>query len=255
MIRFTVLIVLCTACLWAMNNPADAHFDIFVTNLGGKTGIGGADVDTGVFDVNTRVFEGVMIAASSPDYTRDEPGFFALSHLAPSDLFPNGASALAPNALVSMNIQSFSLNNNVSSLFYWNGTGEVNFQPAAGASFLLADPDAFTGGNGELDFHPDYEINDSVSTPTNGVYLASLTATAAGLNSSDPIYFVWLVDFSITNDFIAEDIEGQIEAGTAFPFFEDALGWVESNVVPEPASLTAAVGGLLILAMALRPCR
>ena len=120
----------------------------------------------------------------------------------------------------------------------------VDFQPAAGIAISLSDADQFTGGNGELDFHPDYQIDDPLGTVANGVYLASLTATAAGLDPSAPAYLLWLVDSTITSDEMAEQAEESIEAGTAFHFFEEAVAHVETKLVPEPASIVVAVLGL-----------
>lgn len=231
------LVMICAGFVF----PAEAHFDIFVTNLGLQTGIGGADVDGGVFNVDTRVFEGVMIASGAPDCSRNEPGFFALSDLAPSGLFPNGASALPAGAVVALNFNPFAFNGNVSDLFYWDGAGAVDFQPAAGVNVSLSHTDELAGTSGELDFHPAFEIDDPLGTAANGVYLASLSAVAGGLAPSDPIYLVWLVDSSITDAEIAEEVELAIEAGTAFPYFEEAVGHVESSLVPEPASGPAAL--------------
>jgi hypothetical protein len=235
------------ASVLVANQARGQHFDIFVTDLGTQTGIGAADVDGGVFDVGTRVFEGVMIASGAPDYSRNEPGFFALSNLAPGELFPSGTSALPANTPVSLSFGPFSFNGNTSSLFHWDGVGAVDFQPAAGISVALSDGIESTGGNGELDFHPDFQIDDPLGTAANGVYLASLTATAAGRDPSDPVFLVWLVDSSITNDVIAEEVEEQIEAGLAFQFFETAVEHVESSLVPEPATTTVALLGLSVM--------
>jgi len=81
--------------------------------------------------------------------------------------------------------------------------------------------------------------------------LASLTAkaTAAGFDPgpSAPIYLVMLVDESIDEE-NAEQIEEDIEAGLAFQFFEEAVGYVETNIaVPEPTSLTMALAGIGLL--------
>jgi hypothetical protein len=150
--------------------------------------------------------------------------------------------------LVSTSFRTFAVGVNSDDLFYWNGVGAVDFQPAAGVAVSLSDFSEPAGGNGELDFHPHFQIDDPVGTAANGVYLASLTTTAGSLAPSDPIFLVFLVDDSITEE-NAEEIEEDIEAGLAFQFFEEAVEYVETRVaVPEPASLMAMlVGGMGIL--------
>lgn len=233
----------------AATAPAQ-HADIFVTTLpGSTTGIGAADVDGGAFEVDTRVFESVLIAGLSPDYGRDEPGFFALSDLAPAGLFPPGASPLPANSLASFAFHSFTFNGNTHELFYWNGVGAVDFQPAAFAEVSLSEAVETTTDHGALDFHPAFQIDNPAGAVAGGVYLASLRATVAGLAPSEPIFLVALVDSSITNEFLAEEAEEAIEAGTAFQFFEQAVAHVEASLVPEPSSLAigllGAVGLLL----------
>jgi hypothetical protein len=239
---FHAFLFLSSAAL--INRAAAQHSDIFVTNLGDtKTGIGGADVDGGMFNVDARVFESVLVVDGTPDYSRNEPGFFALSDLAPGSLFPSGASPLEANSLVSISFRTFAVGGNSDDLFYWNGLGAVDFQPAAGVVVSLSDSMEPAGGNGELDFHPHFQIDDPLGTAANGVYLASLTMTAGSLAASDPIFLVFLVDDSIIEE-NAEEIEEDIEAGLAFQFFEEAVEYVETRVaVPEPASLMAMLAG------------
>src|SRR5690606_21545086 len=130
--KLLVLRTCFTSSLLALTTIAQAHFDIFVTNLGTKTGIGGADVDEGEFNLTTRVFEGVLVAnGAAPDYSRDEPGFFALTSAAPPSLFPSGASALPSNALASFSFNNFTVNGNNANLFHWDGVGAVDFQPVS----------------------------------------------------------------------------------------------------------------------------
>jgi len=136
---FLATFVVVTAVL---NTAATAqHSDIFITNIGAaQTGIGAADVDGGMFDIDTRVFESVLVASGAPDYSRNEPGFFALSNLAPGGLFPSGASALPANADVTLSFRTFTVNGNSAELFYWDGQGgSVNFMPATGRSISLSD--------------------------------------------------------------------------------------------------------------------
>jgi hypothetical protein len=241
------------SCIIATACVAQAqHHDVFVTRVGTQTGIGAADVDNGAFDLTTRVFEGLLVAsASPPDYSRDEPGFFALSSMAPGGLFPSGATALSGGVDVTFSFNTFTVNGNSGNLFFWDGAGAVNFQPISSFSMALNPGVVQTGANGDLDFHPDFELDDPSGTPANGVYLISLSAQANGLDPSAPVYFVWLADASITSGLIAEETEEDIEAGLAFTYFEEAAEYVESQVViPEPNSMVLvvfALGGLAVI--------
>lgn len=239
MIRSFLLSVL-TTCIIALATSASAHNDIFLTNLGTKTGIGAADVDDGAFDLTTRVFEGVLVFnGAAPDYYRDEPGFFALGSAAPPSLFPSGASAFAGNAPVILSFNTFAVSGNTGSLFYWDGSGGVNFQPVTGLSMSLDPSGTTTSGTGSLDFHADFELDDPMGVPADGVYLASITAKVGDLDPSDSIYMVWLANSTITSDLIAEETLELIEEGLAYPYFEEAVDWVGSNVaVPEPGSVS-----------------
>ena len=106
----------------------------------------------------------------------------------------------------------------------------------------LSSGSALTGATGGLDFHPEFELNDASGMPANGVYLVALTAQVGALDPSDPIYLVWLADASITSDLIAEETEEAIEAGLALQYFEQAVGYVESNLaVPEPGCFALAM--------------
>jgi hypothetical protein len=240
------------SCIIATACVAHAqHHDVFVTRVGTQTGIGAADVDNGAFDLTTRVFEGVLVAsASPPDYSRDEPGFFALSSMAPGGLFPSGASALPGNTDVAFSFNTFTVNGNSGNLFYWDGAGAVDFQPVSSFSMALNPAIVQTEAAGDLDFHPDFELDDPSGTPANGVYLVSVSAQADGIGPSDPVYFVWLADATITSDLIAEETEEDIEAGLAFTYFEEAAEYVESHVViPEPDSMALVALALGALAV------
>ena len=239
------------ACLISLCSSAVAHDDILVTKIdsGTKTGLGAIEVAVNQVELGSIVFEGVFIAGQGGnDFARDEPGFNGPSSLNPlygggGALTVAGATPLDPNDVVNIALRTFSFNGNVSNLFYWNGTGGVNFQPAAGVSPSLSVSSSVAGGNGTLDFHPDFEINAGVGTAANGVYLMSFTQQVVGTDASDPGFIVWLAESSITDETIAEDVEADIENGLAFTFFEDAVDHVVS-VVPEPASVVLVLLGV-----------
>jgi hypothetical protein len=93
----------------------------------------------------------------------------------------------------------------------------------------------------------------------DGVYVAAFTAGAAGIETSDLIYFVMLKDDLIENETDVETVEGLLEDfenGGAdpifrdknFAFFEEAVEFVEGSI-PEPnGALLASCAGLGLLA-------
>jgi hypothetical protein len=246
--------------------PAHAHTDIFVTNVGGQVAIGGAnDLEsaTPTYDLDTKVFEAVLVTQYPLpifDFGRGEPGFFSLSSGSPD--LPSGASALVGNAAVTVNLPAFSINGQSDSLFYWNGSGDVDFQPIASTQpgvTLALDPSPFsdlTGNDGFLHFHPAYELdNGGAGTPADGVYLAAPTASIAGMTDSQPFYLVLLADKLLVDDDAAEGLEETLEEGGTFyeavgkdfGFYPAAVSYVQSNIaVPEPSGwllgATAALG-------------
>jgi hypothetical protein len=111
------------------------------------------------------------------------------------------------------------------------------------------DPTPFTdptSSDGALHVHPAYQLNRSgAGVPADGVYVAALTASVAGMDDSEPFYLVMLVDQLLVDDDAAEGLEETFEAGGTFyeavgkdfGFYEEAVGYVETNVaVPEPGA-------------------
>jgi hypothetical protein len=239
------------------------HSDILLANVGGKVTIGGANeletVDEN-FDLTTKVFTGVMIPNFPPfdpkDQGRDEPGFFALAS-GSADL-PAGATALPPSAAVSVAFPSFSIGSLSDSMFYWNGTGAINFQRISSvqpgfAMSLVPNPVGTTSASGALHEHAVFELdNGGAGVPANGVYLVSPTVSVPGLATSKRFYMTWLVDSLITDDEAAEELEGALESdtpvvgGKSFQFFLDATDYVQDNLVPEPCSGALFAVGLAI---------
>jgi hypothetical protein len=249
------LVAMCLA-LAAGSSAFAQHADVFLTNVGGAAAIGSAsDEPPHNPDLSTRVFEGVMIAGFPPldpaDYGRDEPGFFALP--AGHAEMPAGASALPGGAAATINLPAFTIGAGTDSLFYWNGLGAVDFQPIStsqpGVGMALdPNPIGMTGPMGSFDLHPDFRLdNGGAGVPDDGVYLIRPTASVAGLTDSGPFYIVWLVDALLADDEAAEELEMALEMGQFvvhgkdFGFFEEAVEYVQQNLVPEPA------GAVLIL--------
>jgi hypothetical protein len=251
-------------------NAKAQHSDIFVTRVGNQAVVGGANalgtVDEN-YDLTTRLFESVLVADFPPfdpaDFGRDEPGLVGLGSGDPA--FPAGSSELPGNAAVSINFPPFALSSNVDSLFFWDGSGAVDFQPvsiaqpAVGAS-VSNSPISLTGADGELHVHVAFELdNGGAGVPSDGVYLVAPTVSVTGLVDSAPFYMVWLVDSLIVDEEAAEIVEEAIENGMFeafgknFQFFEEASEFVHGEfVVPEPASFTLSLVGLIPVAWGIR---
>ncbi len=253
------------------------HSDVLLASVGGQVAIGAInDIDgpNESLDLETRVFESVFIQGFAPptpaDYESIEPGFHAENGVTDAaNLAALGASPLPGGASVSANLPTFTVNGNSDMLFYWNGVGAVDFQPIAtaqpGVAFAF-DPPAFgtAGVNGDLDDHPVFQVNlAGGGVPADGVYLISPTVDVTGLATSENFFIVGLVDALLETEDEAELVEAALEAFEEgapdavvdfgggvmkdFAFYEEAVKWVEGNlVVPEPSAL--ALGGVGVVA-------
>jgi hypothetical protein len=155
--------------------------------------------------------------------------------------YPTTATSLLPGDSLQLVERQFTIEGATNDLFYWNGVGAVSFAPAA-ADFRLdgADPLGTAGAGGMFDDHPFLVVDDD-SVP--GVYLASVSGIVDGLEPSDPIYIVLATHALITPDFLeigqAEfDLLSDDELDEALEHvLHEAVEFVETNVVPEPAPL------------------
>jgi hypothetical protein len=255
--RFTKVFALCAvACFTA---GAAAHSDVLLRAQGGKVVIGAADdlaAEEGgpFFDLDTKVFEGVFINPAMPtppfgyDFERTEPGFFSAAGLPVGDDLP-------ANADIALSLSSFSIGAANDLAFYWDGTGEVDFQPLSiaqpGVSFTFAPmsptPFASTDGSGAVDDHPLFGLTGGAA---DGVYLVSPVVSVTGLIDSDPFYMVWLASSVLVDDETAEELEGALElyeeggpdpivGGVNFAFFEEAVEFV--GAIPEPSTALLAM--------------
>ncbi|MCG8448500.1 MAG: hypothetical protein MI725_02835 [Pirellulales bacterium] len=246
-------------------SQAQAHSDVLLVDVGGQVAIGAAEDIGGAgesFDLDTHAFESILIPGSIPptpaDYEATEPGFFGLHGVNDAGTLATlGASALPGTASVSASLTNFSIDGASANLFFWNGTGSVDFDPApAGTSFNF-DPSAnlaTTGSNGDLDDHPIFELNATSGVPADGAYLISPAVDVAGLATSEPFFLILLADSLITGEVDAglveealEDLEAGITTDAVvdfggsnvkdFAFFEEAVEFVENTlVVPEPST-------------------
>jgi hypothetical protein len=259
---------------------AAQHSDVLLVNIGGEVVVGTAsDIDgpNEELALDAGAFESILRIGFAPptpaDYETDEPGFFALHGIDDAaDHATLGAAPLPANSPVTANLTSFAVGGDSGTLFYWNGVGPVDFQPIAtsqpGVTFAFSPPSfGVTGGNGELDGHPIYQLNlAGGAAPADGVYVISPSINVFGLTPSDNFYAVLLADALITGEDQLELVEHaleDLEAGAPnalvdfgggvtkdFAYYEEAVEWVESNlVVPEPTTPLLALFGSALIAM------
>ena len=244
---------------------ARADRDVFLANVGGQVGIGsGSDTSPAEPDLTTRVFERVLVPGFPPfdpaDYGLDEPGFLALP--AGHAELPAGSSALPGNASVTVNLLPFTIGGNTDTLFYWNGSGAVDFQPIFSSQpgvVLTLDPNPIgpTGASGGADIHTVYRLDISgAAIPADGAYLLAPTVSVAGLADSERVFMLFLADVLVTDETDAETLTEGLEMGQPifmgkdFSFFTEAGTYVSDNlVVPEPSTALAGMTciGLAIL--------
>jgi PEP-CTERM motif len=239
---------------------ASADTDMLVTNVGGRVTIGGADeLETANehFELTSQVFRREMIPGFPPfdphDYGHDDPGFFALSNTRTAD-FPAGASALPPNADVTVHFPSFIVGGHTDNLFYWDGSGAVNFQPMSTtqpgyAIGLDPNPVGTTSTTGALHEHPTFTLdNGAPGIPADGIYLNAPTISVTGLPDSKHFFMVWIVDHLVPDQDTADALETALDSdnppiinGKNFTYVNQAVSFVQNNLaVPEPSSLALA---------------
>jgi len=175
----------------------------------------------------------------------DEPGI-ATDGSHPND--PDGQLFAFPaNTALTANANVLPLLN--VNLAFWDGSSAVSFGASphafeiedAFASITLDGSGATPVGtvspwvsdiNGHGHGHLEFLLDEPDATATPGVYLFSLTFTVNGSDPSDPVYY--LAGFGLP--------EPQMDEA-----MESAEAWVESNLVPEPA--TWFLGSLGVLAL------
>jgi hypothetical protein len=265
--RFFPLAVLVFGAAVLISSLVSAqHFDVFVSRpaAGTQTVYGGIDVDTADVTLFQRVFEAEM--GEDPfdgTFTSDEPGF---NHPADDAGIPAGAVSLVAGDEVFVMPRSLAVDGVTSNLFFWNGTGDVAFAPAVGASFAidtgnLTGSIGTAGAGGAFDDHPFFVLDDGDASPatfpTAGIYLASFLTRVADLGPSDPLFLVMGTEGLITPEFLGISQEQfnmltEAELDEALEeVIEVAVSYVETNVVPEPSSLVAALS-VYGVAMAIR---
>ena len=241
----SAFVALAFAASSALAQEEHGHFDVFVGVSGGSTAYGGIDVDDGDIELNERVFEAEMAELDlgfATIFTADEPGF---NHPGPADagfgMLPAGVSPLVELDEIFVNKLPLTVEGVTADLFFWDGTGSPSFAPAVGTLFDIV---AGTGGSigtagagGDFDDHPEFEISTpGGGLPTPGIYLGSFNARVNSLEPTDPLFLVMGTDGLAPTD---EELEELIEMGVEF---------VETSVIPEPASATLI--GIAVVAFA-----
>jgi len=252
-----------------------AHYDVFVTGTGpgSKLILGGYEDTVPAATVpagQMRVFGGEVVGTGTavPYETEapGEPGFGAgnQAFLSGTSTSPSGVyTALAPSTPLTFTVQPITIGATTRNLFFWDGSGAVNFAPVGGnvtlgltryggggwtvsvsgtsAGVQSGNTIANTGTGGALHAHLYTSIAKDGAAPDQGFYLLSLQLAMSGYSPSDPLYYVF----------------GALDPTALAPQFADlaafeaahgiAESWVETNIVnvPEPAT------GVLALSLAI----
>lgn len=264
-----ILLALALAATTAAR-AAEVHYDTFVTSTGpgSKLLIGGYDDDALSATVpagQLRVFGGEVIGSGTTlpfeSEAPGDPGFRAgdQTFLSGTATTPSGVyTALAGGTPLTFTFQPITVGAATRNLFFWDGSGAVNFAPVGGNVVLgLTKPGGSgwttsisgtasgvqsgntiqnTGSGGTVHTHLFASIAKDGAAPDQGFYLYALQLGMTGYTSSDPVYYVF----------------GALDPGALAPQFADltafetahgqAEAWVETNIVnvPEPATWLSA---------------
>ena len=265
----------------ATASPAEeTHYDVLVTSSGTTLVIGGYDdaATTGTVPADQmRVFGGEVVptGTTSAPYesaSPGEPGFRAATQSFldnPSLMTPSSVyTALPGGTPLTFSFLPMSINAATRNLYYWSGTGSVAFTPAAadvsldltqqgGGGWTAGITGTSAGvipGNtiqvtstgvsaGTVHTHLFTSIGQAGGTPDQGFYLYSLQLGMTGLQSSEPLYFVYGA------------LDPDALSPTELTDFDVAHGlaevWVENNLaaVPEPAGCALLGLGLAAVAV------
>jgi hypothetical protein len=238
--------VLTTLSLLSVAVSAGAqHLDISPGTAAGRIVTGGYDDAGSSFVPDVRVFGYDFGEDPLDPYFAEDPGFRSLAH-AQGGTYPAGATL------------AFDI---VSDLQFWTGTGFAGvptgeslhlergtFSVDVGTGETLPKTGLLIGtsdANGVVHEHLSAFLYGSDGNAVAGdgieaapgIYLLSLIlrTDAAGVAESDPIWVVY-------NNGLSEEVH------------DEAIGWVEENLVPEPATaLMLLLGGGLGVIRARRP--
>lgn len=244
-----LLIVGLVASCWLAGslNTSAQHADVVPYGLNGQIVTGSHNDFTGEDVIEQRVFGYDFGEDLGDPYIIGDPGFNNGGFAA--GVFPNDG------LLPTFSTLAFDV---VTQLFYWDGTGAVNFAPAPvdvllglrrGSNTGFVDGAGNqtgtwptiqgTGAAGRVHEHLESQLlftdgaNPAAPNAPNGIYYIGMqlkltpTVNSNGtLTNSDPIYIVY-------NNGLSEEVH------------DAAIGYIETNVVPEPGTWTMlALGGV-----------
>lgn len=180
--------------------------DVWISSLGGTLVTGGFDHTTGTV-INPS--QRVFAAEFGED-----PAF-------PFSIDEPGFTSDLIGATMTVNL--------LSGLGRWNGAGFDAATSSLFMSYAGQDSSTIAGGSfsflvtAGIDLHPEFTLLD----PLDGVYLASFTASSAGYSTSETFYVLFNLN------------ESEID-------HDEAIEWVEANIVPAPGALALVAAGALL---------
>ncbi len=240
--RIALITVLASA-LPVLADEEHEHFDISPYLGGGQVQVDGLSHE-GNLNPDQRVFElefglvASQVFAADPGFSRDNAT--ALDPL--GNIVDAHGTGLRPNPSDAINIRL------TRDLLRWTGGGFDPVSPGVTLDLMLNFPGttltAGTSGTTStgvsqipwvsssdvIHTHAQSFLNDTAGTPADGIYLLSLQleSTIGGVLPSDELFVVYNWNLSETAH-------------------EAAVGWVEANYVPEPATLGLLGLGSLLL--------
>lgn len=267
------LVLICSCMVLMARVPAaEVHYDVLVTSLSGTLVTGGYSHADGSAVAPLRVFKGdaLGIGTTDPYQSEEEPGFEAANqaYLSGTAITPSGVyAALSASQALTFTFRPMTIGAATRNLFFWDGTGAVNFAPVTAAESLSLTRAGFGGwtrtitgtsagvvngatiettdGAGEVHKHLTTTIASGGAGPATGFYLFAMQFQLSGLAPSADAYLV----YGAYDTLSPPDL-------TAFEAAHDeALAWAAANlVVPEPMTglLTAVTMTGLCLARRLR---
>jgi hypothetical protein len=198
-------IVTGVASLGSVAHADGALGDVWISSLNGTLITGGFDHTTGT-----------VINPSQRVFAAD----FGIDPAFPFSTDEPGFTSDLLGSTVTINL--------LQGLGRWNGAGFDAATSSLFASYGGQDATSTAGGSfgflvtAGLDLHPEFTLVD----PLDGVYLASFTASSAGYATSESFYVLFNLG------------ESEID-------HDEAIEWVEANLVPAPGALALLAAGVL----------